>query len=111
MTIQLDFNESSGQTMSFIIDEIILDNYIEFIHDQSDFTTGSTFINLSTNDRLAQYTIITENYLTYSGWYGYFRYDDITKTNLLEQGKLYLNDPLTKTTYSNNNDEKIIYKR
>ena len=66
-------------------------NYIEFIHDQSDASIGQTFTNISDAARLVKFELVTYNLFADPGWYTYYRYTDNTKTELIENGKLYLN--------------------
>ena len=86
-------------------------NYIEFEHDQSKVIVSYTFTNISTNARLFEFEIVTAGFFEYDGWWTYYRYEDDTKTNLLDKGKLFLNNPEQKTVYNKTNTTKKIYKR
>ena len=83
--------------------------YIEFIHEQSDWTTGSTFTDVSLNNRIISFQIVTENYFLYDGWYKYYRYEDDTKSTLIDKGKLFLRKSTDKTVYESPDEDKIIY--
>lgn len=86
-------------------------NYIEFIHDQSDVMVSDTFDNVSFNDRYYTFDIITKDFFPYDGWYTYYRYEDDTKATLIENGKIFLDDPKQNTVYNKADNEKIIYQR
>lgn len=85
--------------------------YIEFTHDQSDWVTGTTFENISDNDRLLTFEIITKDFFKYDGWYSYKLYEDDTKVSQLDYGKCYLKSDNKKTIYTNSDNKKTIYKR
>lgn len=87
-----------------------MSNYIEFIHDQSDTSLGYTFEDMSTNERYLKFEVITDVF-EYDGWYTYYRYEDDTKTDLIENGKLFLDNPKSTVQYNKAATEKIIYKR
>lgn len=87
-----------------------MSNYIEFKHEQSNWITGMTFTNISSNSRLLQFEVITANLFRYDGWYTYFLYVDDTKTELIDEGKLLLKSEKTNTTYNVDNNTKKIYK-
>lgn len=82
--------------------------YIEFKHEQSDFITGITFENISQNDRVLTFEIITNNNFKYSGWYFYYLYEN---NILIENGKLYINEEQVVKEYNRSIKEKKIYKR
>lgn len=86
-----------------------MDNYIEFIHEQSGVSIGDTFTNISTNGRLVTFEVITKDFFKYTGWYSYFRYEDDTKVTLLDHGKCYLNEDGSVIEYKKDEEQKIIY--
>ena len=85
--------------------------YIEFKHEQSDWTTGKTFTDISLNDRYIMFEIITENFFEYDGWYSYYLFEDDSKEILIDYGKLLVKNDIDKLIYSNTDKEKIIYNR
>jgi hypothetical protein len=86
-----------------------MNNYIEFIHEQSQWTTGITFENKSINDRLLKFEITTKDNFKYDGWYTYILYDEL-KTIEYDRGKVYLDDPKAQKTFDPIKKEKKIFK-
>ena len=81
--------------------------YIEFIHDQSNWTSGATFDINIINNTIMQ-TEILASFFEYTGWYKYIRYDE-NKLNIISEGKLLVKDDKEVINYDNKDDEKIIY--
>ena len=88
-----------------------MNNYIQFIHDQSGVIVSDNFTNQSINDRLLSFEIITKDFFPYPGWYTYYRYDDASMGTLLDKGKCFLNDPKESVIYNKTTEVKKIYKR
>lgn len=85
--------------------------YLEFIHEQSDWVTGTTFDDISNNQRLFKFEIITKDFFKYDGWYNYFLYEDDTKSTQIDEGKCYLKSDNNNFIYNKDKEEKTIYKR
>lgn len=67
-----------------------MERYLEFVHISRGTITGTTINDISTNDRLLTFPIVTSGFFEYDGWYNYYLYTDSSKSELLDLGKCHL---------------------
>jgi len=85
-------------------------NYIEFIHDQSDSSVCTTVTSVASASRVIEFPIVTQGLFIYDGWHTYYRYEDDSKSNLIDKGKIFLDNPKSTVSYQPKVEKKI-YKR